>query len=191
MAAATDPERFERVLWEPWARVSRKQFEALAAIDEEVIFCHDDIAMTSGPVFRPDFYEKYIFSRYEWIMQPVLDAGKKVVFVSDGNIEVFLDRLLQLPISGIMFENPATPFERVLETWGAAQRGFIGGISTSILTLGTPEEVRTHTREVIEKGSRYPGFIISSCGQLPGNIPMDNILAYFQMRDEMGIPAQA
>ncbi|MCZ7542964.1 MAG: hypothetical protein M5R40_05230 [Anaerolineae bacterium] len=87
-------------------------------MDEEVIFCHDDIAMTPGPVFHPGFYEKYIFSRYEWIMEPAVRAGKKIVFVSDGNIDAFLERLLDFPIAGIMFENPATPFARVLETWG-------------------------------------------------------------------------
>ena len=80
---------------------------------------------------------KIPFSRYEWIMEPVFQAGKKLVFVSDGNIDVLLERLLQFPIAGIMYENPATPFERVLQTWGKAGRGFIGGISTAILTNGT------------------------------------------------------
>ena len=189
LAAATDPVRFDETLWEPWARVSRKNFEALAAMDEEVVFCHDDLAIVSGPVFAPDFYEKHIFPRYEWIMEPVVDAGKKIVFVSDGNLDVFLERLMEFPFAGLMFENPATPFERVLETWGEAGRGFIGGINTERLTFGTPEEVRAHTREVIEKGREYPGFILSSCGGLHGNIPLANLLAYFEARNEMGCPA--
>jgi hypothetical protein len=116
LAAAADPARFDELLWEPWSRISRKHFEALAAMEEEVVFCHDDIAMTSGPVFRLDFYEDYVFPRYEWIMQPVFEAGKKLVFVSDGNIGLFLERLLDLPIAGIMFENPATSFDMVMKT---------------------------------------------------------------------------
>jgi hypothetical protein len=190
VAAMLDPDRFDRVLWEPWSRVSRKHFETLAAIDEEVVFCHDDLAMTTGPVFPPEFYEKWIFPRYPWIMEPVAKAGKKLIFVTDGNCDAFLKRLLDFPIAGIMFENPATPYERVLETWGEAGRGFIGGISTAILTNGTPDEVRAHTRDVIEQGRRYPGFIISSCGGLHGNIPMENMLAYFETRNEMGCPAE-
>jgi hypothetical protein len=189
-AAGSDPERFDERLWKPWAEISRKQLEALAAMDEEVVFCHDDLAMSTGPVFRPAFYEKYIFPRYRWIMEPVARAGKQLVFVCDGNLDVFLERLLDLPIAGIMFESPATPYERVLATWGKAGRGFIGGISTGILTHGTPEQVRCHTRDVIERGREYPGFIVSSCGQLPGNIPMENILAYFETRNELGCPAE-
>ncbi|MGE5221604.1 MAG: uroporphyrinogen decarboxylase family protein [Omnitrophica WOR_2 bacterium] len=186
LAAAADPQRFDELLWQPWARISRKHFEALAAIDEEVVFCHDDLAMGDGPVFSPAYLEKYIFSRYEWIMEPVFRAGKKLIFVSDGNIDRLLERLLEFPIAGIMYENPATSFERVLETWGKAGRGFIGGISTSILTNGTSEEVSRHTRQVIKQGRQYPGFIISSCGGLPGTIPLDNMLAYIQTRNELG-----
>ncbi len=190
LAAASDPARFDEQLWQPWACISRKHFEALAAIDEEVVFCHDDLAMGDGPVFSPAFLEKYIFSRYEWIMEPVFKAGKKLIFVSDGNIDRLLERLLEFPIAGIMYENPATPFERVLQTWGEAGRGFIGGISTSILTNGTPEEVSRHTREVIEQGRQYPGFIISSCGGLPGTIPIENMLAYIRTRDRLGCYAE-
>jgi hypothetical protein len=190
LAATSDPERFDRELWGPWSHISRRHFKALAAIDEEVIFCHDDLGMGTGPIFSPRFYERYIFSRYEWIMEPAVRAGKRIVFVSDGNIDAFLERLLELPISGIMFESPTTPLERVLDTWGRAGRGFIGGIATVVLTFGTPEQVREHTRQVIRRGQEYPGFIISSCGGLPANIPLANILAYFAVRNELGIAAE-
>lgn len=189
-AAAADPQRFDEQLWGPWARISRRHFEALAAMDEEVVFCHDDLSMASGPIFPPAFYEKHIFYRYEHIMEPVIKAGKKLVFVSDGNIDVFLERLLELPLAGIMCESPATPYARVLDTWGRAGRGFIGGISTELLTLGTPDDVDRHTRDVFRQGQEYPGFIISASGQLPGNIPLANLEAYFRARHELGCPAE-
>jgi len=112
------------------------------------------------------------------------------VFVTDGNCDLFLEKLLEFPIDGIMCENPATPFSRVLDTWGRAGRAFIGGIETGILTGGAPEEVRRHTKEVIAAGRQYPGFVISSCGGLHGNIPMANLVAYFEARNEEGIPAE-
>lgn len=190
IAAATEPERFDKQLWEPWSKVSRGYSEVAAKTADEVVFFHDDLVTATGPVFAPEFYEKYIFSRYDYIMAPAAEAGKKIVFVCDGNMEIFLERLLDFPIAAIMFENPATSFDRVLKTWGKTGRGFIGGIATEILTNGTPQQVRTHTKEVIEKGREYPGFIISSCGGLHGNIPMENILTYFKTRNEMGITAE-
>lgn len=190
LAAATDPVRFDELLWQPWARISRKHFQVLASLDDPVVFCHDDLCMGQGPVFPPAFYDRYIFPRYEWIMEPAVTAGKKIVFVSDGNIDTFLERLLEFPIAGIMFENPTTPYERVLQTWGKAGRGFIGGVSPVVLTFGTPDEVAAHTREAMLRGREYPGFIVASVGQLPGNIPMANMLAYFRTRNELGCQAE-
>lgn len=190
LAAASDPQRFDELLWHPWARISRKHLEVLAALDDPVVFCHDDLSMSMGPVFPPAFYDKYIFPRYEWIMEPVTQAGKKLIFVSDGNIDWFLERLLEFPIAGIMVESPVTPFDRVLRTWGEAGRGFIGGISTALLTFGTPEQVVAHTRETMLKGREYPGFIVATSGGLPGNVPLDNVLAYFRTRSELGCPAE-
>ena len=161
-----------------------------AAIDEEVIFCHDHLAMETGPIFSPAFMERYIFSRYAWIIEPVVRAGKKLIFVADGNLDVFLERLLEFPFAGIMYENPATPYPRVLQTWGKAGRGFIGGISTLLLTQATPEEVRQHTLQVMEQGRRYPGFILSASGGLPASIPMENMLAYIRTRHELGCYAE-
>lgn len=189
-AAALDPERFDRHFWQPWAEVSRRNVEALAAMGEEVVFVHDDLATARGPVFSPAFYERWIFPRYGHILEPAVRAGRRIVFVSDGNIDAFLERLLELPLAGIMYENPATPFERVLATWGEAGRGFIGGIDTALLSRGSIEEVAAHTRAVIERGRRYPGFVLSSCGGLYGDIPLENLLAYFATRDRMGIPAE-
>jgi len=190
MAATSDPQRFDKKLWTPWCEASRKYCEVAATLDSEVIFMHDDIVSGMGPIFPPEFYEQYIFPRYNYIFEPLVKAGKKIVYVCDGNLDCFLERLLDFPIDGLQFENPATPCERVLETWGKAGRGFIGGISTELLTNGTPEQVKKHTREVIEAGRKYPGFIISSCGGLHGCIPMENILAYFETRDQIGIPAE-
>jgi len=54
-AAALDPERFDRRFWQPWAEISRRNLEALAAMGEEVVFVHDDLATSRGPVFCRHF----------------------------------------------------------------------------------------------------------------------------------------
>ncbi len=190
IGALTFPEKFDEKLWKPWSEISRKYSEIAAKLQTEVVFFHDDLASGTGPYFDMAFYDKYIFSRYDYILEPCVKAGKKIVYVCDGNMDVFLNRLLKFPIDGIMFENPATPFKRVLDTWGNAGRGFIGGISTELLTNASPDQVTKHTIDVIREGSKYPGFMISSCGGLHGNIPHENMLAYFAARNEMGILAE-
>jgi len=189
LAIGSDPERFEEQFWGPWAAVSWRRFEALSRLPDEVLFCHDHLAMATGPVLKPADLERYILSRYEWIMAPALEAGKRIILVCDGKLDDMLERLLELPFAGLLVDSPATSFQRVLDTWGRAGRGFSGGIETDLLTRGTPGQVIAHTRDVIERGRAYPGFILSASGQLPANIPLENLLAYFRTRDALGCPA--
>ena len=190
MGALTFPEEFDEKLWKPWTEISRKYSEVAATLETNVVFFHDDLVSGTGPYFDMPFYEKYILPRYEYILEPCVKAGKKIVYVIDGNMDVFLERLLQLPFDGLMFENPATPYSRILETWGEAGRGFIGGISTALLTNGNliNTQYRQSTKE--RKLGKYPGFIISSCRWRRHTRPGPYLMADFTARKEMGIYAE-
>jgi len=109
-----------------------------------------------------------------------------VIFCSDGKLDVFLEKLVELRAHGFMPETPATDLKKLLET--GKNKVIIWGIDTGILTRGSPEEVLTHTQGVLKKTLDLPGFFISSPGGLYGNIPMENLRAYFQARSKFGGP---
>lgn len=71
---------------------------------DPVIVSRDD----HGPVFSPDWYDPYIFPRYSNLWKPVKDRGKKLIFVADGNMDLFLEKLKATGGDGVMLENPAT-----------------------------------------------------------------------------------
>ncbi len=106
--------------------------------------------------------------------------------VADGNMTAFLGRLVEAGADGLMFENPATPLEAVIEHFGGAGKFLIGGIATALLTTGTPDQVRRMVFDLVEKVEPCQGFAISSCGGLHGNIPLQNLEAYFDARAEIG-----
>lgn len=186
LAAMTDPVSFYERFLVPCAEKSKRIVEELVRESRSpFLFVHDDPADRRGPVFRPKWYDENIFPLYRTILEPAFSAGKDVIFVADGNMTEFLPRLRELGIRGIMFENPATPLEAVVEYFGD---GFmIGGIDTARLTFGRPDEIRRMVFEVLDEMSGYPGFAISSCGGLHGNIPLENLVAYFDARAEAGI----
>jgi len=109
-----------------------------------------------------------------------------VIFCSDGKLDVFLEKLVELRAHGFMPETPATDLKKLLET--GKNKVIIWGIDTGILTRGSPEEVLTHTQGVLKKTLDLPGFFISSPGGLYGNIPLENLRAYFQARSKFGGP---
>ncbi len=184
LAAGMDPERFDQHFLEPVFRKSRDIVTMLSELDSPWVFCHDDIAMTTGPAFRPDWYRTYIFPRYAELWDIPHARGKKIFFVADGKLDWAFEALRDSGCDGVMFESPATDLDAVVDIWGDAF--FIGGIDAQILTRGTPDQVRRHVADVHHKTCECKGFALCCPGGLFGNIPLENLEAYFDARVEFG-----
>ena len=48
------------------------------------------------------------------------------------------------------------------------------------------EQVRTHVLEVRERTRGVPGFVMSTPGGIHGNLPLENLVAYFDARVQTG-----
>lgn len=187
MTAAMEPDRFcEHFLLPCVAKSKAIVTEMAQTSDNPFVFVHDDLANANGPMFHPRWYEDYIFPHYPDIWSEAKRLGKKIIFVADGNMEAFFPRLIETGVDGVLFENPATPLDAVIEYFGQPGRVFIGGIETVKLTFGSQDEVRQMTLDLCEKMADCPGFVISSCGGLHNNIPLVNLEAYFDARVEIG-----
>lgn len=184
LVGGLDPERLDREFLRRAFEESRSLIGILAQADCPFVFLHDDLADKRGPVFPPDWYDRYIFPRYPALFEPAKAAGKKVIFVADGNMEPFLERLRSAGADGVMLENPATPFESILETFGDAI--VIGGIDTGILQHGEAARIREHVLEVHDRTAALSGFAMSTPGGLHGSLPLSNLEAYFDARVETG-----
>jgi len=186
-AAMEDPERFHTQILLPFARHSRALVaEMVRGSDTPLLFVHDDLCEARGPVFPPDWYERYIFPHYAEILAPARAAGRRVVLVADGNLTLFLPRLRDLGFDGLMFESPATPLEAVLSVFDRPDHLLVGGAETLTLTCGTPDAVKDMVRRAAALTADRPGFALASGGGLHDNIPFENLEAYFDARAECG-----
>jgi len=187
-AAMLDPEGFNEKFLEPAFRASLAHIEELSLAESPFVFLHDDLADARGPVFPPSWYDTYILPRYAELFVPVRNAGKKIIFVADGNMSHFLHPLRELGVDGVMFENPATDFGSIIEVFG--DRMVMGGMDTKVLTFAAPDEIRKALSELAAMVRGIPGFAISSPGGLHGNIPLENLEAYFDARSDEGFTPQ-
>jgi hypothetical protein len=65
LAASLDPDRFHDHFIVPCAAKSKAIVTEMAhASTAPLIFVHDDLAQASGPIFRPSWYDDYIFPHY-------------------------------------------------------------------------------------------------------------------------------
>ena len=187
LAALMDPKRFHQSFIIPAVKKSVSIVEQIAKTTEfPILFLHDDLASATGPLFAPEWYDDYIFPHYVEIFKPAKEKGKKIVMVADGNMDDFIEKFVECGVNGIMFENPATNVDKLIEIFSDPGKYLIGGIETSKLTFGTPEEVKDMVFSLAKRVQGIPGFAIASCGGIHGNIPMDNLEAYFDARVEVG-----
>jgi len=176
-AAAAEPERFQRVL-EGFAEVSRRNLAAWAEHDPPLVLIHDDIAMQSGLVFRPEWYRRRLFPLYERILEPLFARpGIRVCFVSDGDYTPVLADLAALGFHGF-FVNPNMDLDTIARAHGR-DRFLVGNADTAALTFGTADDVRREVARCFEQARPCVGHFIKAMGDLPHNIPLDNIRAYF------------
>jgi hypothetical protein len=183
MTAAAEPERFKRTIGQ-FAELSVEYAAYFAGTDLPVFFCHDDLALTRGLVFSPKWYRENIFPHYERIFEPIKKAGKKIIFVSDGNYSTLIDDLAAVGVDGLMIDH-FNNIEDILRRYGGKLL-IAGNADIAKLTFGTPEDVRRDVARCMAYGRQYPGYVIKVTGDLPHNIPLENIEAYFNACREMG-----
>jgi hypothetical protein len=187
LAATMEPDRFHDHFILPCVAKSKAIVTEMAqASSAPLVFVHDDLASATGPVFRPSWYDEYIFPHYPEIWSEAKRLGKKIIFAADGDMTAFLPKLLEAGVDGVFLESPATPLEVQIEHFGESGRFFVGGIETGKLTFGSPEDVRRMVLDLYRRAGHCAGFGIRCCGSLSGNIPLHNLEAYFDARAEIG-----
>jgi hypothetical protein len=158
-------------------------YEALAACDAPVVLIHDDIVWSSGPFISPRWYRKYVFPHYERYLQPLKAAGKRVLFCSDGGFDRFVDDLAIVGMDGFIFE-PFTSLEKIAATYGKSHV-IIGNADTRILLSGTQADIRREVERCMYIGRDCPGYFMTVGNHIPANTPLQNVLYYNQVYEEL------
>ncbi|MGB9587520.1 MAG: uroporphyrinogen decarboxylase family protein [Armatimonadota bacterium] len=182
-SAASDPEQFDRVL-EGFYEISAANYKAWAHTTAPVFICHDDIVWTQGAVFHPNWYRKYIFPRYRKLWSTLKQAGKKVLFCSDGDFTEFVDDIADAGADGFIFE-PLTDLHYIVERYGST-KVIIGNVDTRVLTFGDKNDIRCEVERCMNLGKRCPGYFIAVGNHIPHNVPIDNALYYIDLVHELG-----
>lgn len=183
IAAGTDPRRFGEVL-DRWGDLLMDHVRAWADTDIEVFLTHDDMVWTAGGIFSPEFYRTYVFPNYRRYWDCVKNAGKRVVFCSDGNYTEYVDDIAAAGADGFIFE-PLTELEPICRKYGRTH-AIIGNADTRILTFGTEDQIRDEVHRCMDLGRDCPGYFFAVGNHIPPNVPIASadacIETYMRMR---------
>lgn len=175
MAAGIDSKEFGMFLkrYTDWIR---QYFDALSQCKSEVVMIHDDIVWTSGAFLDPEFYRTYIFPAYKQLFLPLREAGKKILFTSDGNYTEFMEDIAACGVHGFVFE-PCMDLESICERFGQSHV-LVGNADTRILLMGEKEDIRQEVKRCINVGKKCPGYFLAVGNHIPANTPVEKALWY-------------
>ena len=166
-----------------YAQWMQQYYNALAKCDAPVILIHDDIVWTQGPFVHPDWYRKFIFPNYKKYFAPILEAGKKIIFTSDGNYTQFIDDLVDCGVNGFVME-PLTDMKYVAEKYGKTHCIF-GNADTNVLLRGNKEDIYNEVKRCMDIGKNCPGFFMAVGNHIPPNTPVENALWYNECYEKL------
>ena len=183
VAAGTDEQRFGEML-NRWTDYLMTFVQAWCATDIEIYHTHDDMVWTEGAVFSPEFYREYIFPNFKKMWDCARDAGKKVLFTSDGNYTEFVDDLAAAGTQGFIFE-PTTDLEYVCKKYGKTHV-IVGNADCRVLMFGSRNDIRAEVKRCLDLGRDCPGYFFAVGNHIPHNISIENaeacMEAYFEFR---------
>jgi len=157
-------------------------YHALADTNVPVIYSHDDIVWTSGAVFHPEWYRRYVFPNYRMFYEPLVAAGKKIIFVSDGNYTEFVDDIAACGVHGFFFE-PLTDLNYLAERYGQTHV-LIGNVDTRALLSGKRARIRAEVERCMAVGKKCPGYFMGVSNMIPANTPVESALYYNEMYEK-------
>jgi uroporphyrinogen decarboxylase len=141
----------------------------------------DDWGQQRGLLFGARRWRQFIKPRAAEMYRKVADAGRAVCIHCCGKVQDLFPELID---AGLQVFNPFQPEVMDLREM-KAQYGdrlcFYGGVSVQqLLPFGSPAQVRDEVRRLIDDLGPGGGFIIAPSHEMPGDIPLENMLAFIE-----------
>ena len=181
--AGVDPKAFGEFT-DRYSLWIERYFKALAKSDAPVVMVHDDIVWTEGAFITPDWYRKHIFPSYKRCFRHLQEAGKIIMFTSDGNYTGFIDDVAACGVNSFVME-PMTDMKYIAEKYGKTH-SFVGNADTRILLHGDKEDIYREVKRCMDIGKNCPGFIMAVGNHIPANTPVDNCMWYNEFCHQLG-----
>lgn len=170
--------------------------KALETVGENVLVVStaDDLGSQRGLLVSLELYKKLIWPYHKRLFEFVKQKAKSKVYIFFHNDGAIYDTIPLLLEAGVDILNPwqvncagmddTNKFKREygkdLTIWG-------GSCDTQhVLPFGTPQQVRDETRRRIDDLAPGGGFIFAPIHVIQGDVPPENIMAWWETLQEYG-----
>ena len=144
------------------------------------VFTGEDLCDQRGPMVSPKFLRKAYFPKVEYVLEPLLEAGAKIVWHCDGNYSKLLDDVLATGVNGLQgFQQECDMnLEWIVEK--RARNGdpllIYGPMSvTKTLPYGSPKDVRAEVEWAMNVCRDKASLIYFTSNTVVPDIPLENV----------------
>jgi uroporphyrinogen decarboxylase len=180
-----DPELFHAVM-----EISNTYFKEAARRSVEAgcvgMWISEDLGDSKSTFFSVDDFREHCLPYLNELVDYVDSLGVPVLLHSCGNINAYLDDLVQTKIASVhpLQRTAGMDLRTIKEKYGK-RFCLIGNIDSSrTLPFGTKAEVASEVKEAIDIAIPGGGFILASDHSLHDGIPVENILEMFRTGKE-------
>lgn len=177
LTAASDEVKFARVL-ERFGEYTLHHARAWAKTSIEVYIQHDDIVWTAGPFIRPEFYREVIFPIYRELWKPLRQAGKKIIYCSDGTVDMFMRDIADAGADGFIFE-PSNNFEKIIKDFGGSHMIAGSKVDCRTMAFGTWDQVKAEVDATLAIARNVPGFMFAVGNHIPANVSDEMCMKFY------------
>jgi len=192
-ACALYPEQVERIYWQS-SVCCRARNEILVRLYDELgvipmLFAGHDICINTGPMVSPAFLRERYWPHVRHAIEPLVEAGIRVVHHCDGNVMPVIDDMIAAGFSGFQgfqYELGVDGFEIARRKSAKGERLlFMAGLNvTRTLPFGTTDDVRDEIEYVLDFTDGGKGLLFFTSSSIGPEVPLENVtFAYGHIRD--------
>jgi uroporphyrinogen decarboxylase len=148
----------------------------------------DDYA-AARPIISPKMFDRFFAPAYRRMIDLIKSAAPhvKILFHSDGNMEPFLSRLIDLKVDifHCLEPLPNVDMEKIKNTYGN-QLCFWGGIDIKQALQQDEETVTSEVKQRIRMLGKGGGYVLAPANHLQPDVPAKNVVALFKAARQYG-----
>lgn len=189
MACALYPEAVGKIYWVKSLH-SRERAKILTKLYRELdlvplMFCGEDVCNNQGPMVSPSFLRKYYFPTVQMIIEPLVDAGVRLIHHCDGDVRPVVDDFIAIGFSGLQgfqYELGIDPYDlRKRRSRKGEELLFFTGLSVSrTLPFGSLEDVRNEVDYFLDFTEGGKGMFLFTSNVSGVEVPPENLIEAYR-----------
>jgi len=160
----------------------RRIFEAVGDLTD-IYFIADDVGVQDGLMISPRMFRKFIRPSLERFISQAKAHGQRVMYHTCGAVRRLIPDLIEM---GVDILDPIQVSAKGMEAAGLKQDFgnalcFHGAMDIqTVLSRGTPDEVRAEVARLCQALGQGGGFILAPTNNIMPETPVENILALYE-----------